>query len=335
MKINKRTNLRFLFVGGGTGGHVYPALSIADEIKKEMPDSEILFVGIKNKIETKLVPSNGYRISTIWLSGFQRKMIFKNLLLPIKIFVSFFQSILLLKNYKPNIVLGTGGYVCGPVIIASRIFRIPTVIHESNSYPGITTKILSKFANLTLLGFENAVKYFSNSQNLQLIGNPTREVGSKNKNLAAKYFNLNGNKKILLVFGGSLGAKSINKSIEKNLKKIQNLGFQIIWQTGNDNFEKFNSKSICVLPFIDNMNMAYSAADLVLSRSGAISVSEIVAANKKAIFVPYPFATENHQYSNAVEGLKKITGKIIADDKIQTELISAIKEMIKKKNCKN
>ena len=327
MKIDNIQNYKFLFAGGGTGGHVLPAISIADEIKNMLPNSEINFVGTKNKIESKMVPNYGYRFYTIWISGFQRKFNISNLMFPVKLIVSIFQSFLLLKNLKPNVVIGTGGYVCGPIIFVSNLIGIPTVLHESNSFPGITTRILGKFSNLLLLGFENTKKYFTQNLNLEVVGIPTREVGTISKITASKFFNLDEKKKTILVFGGSLGAKSINSVIEKNIIKIEKLGFQLIWQTGNEEFNNLQTNKIRIYPFIDNMNMAYSVADLVVCRAGAMSVAEVIAANKKVIFVPYPFATDNHQFVNATEGLKKISGTIIVDKDLNEKLVDEIKKL--------
>ncbi|MEK7818458.1 MAG: undecaprenyldiphospho-muramoylpentapeptide beta-N-acetylglucosaminyltransferase [Bacteroidota bacterium] len=334
MKNTIQNNFRFLFAGGGTGGHLFPALSIAESLKNINSNFDIRFVGTKNKIEAKVVPTKGYKFYSIWISGFHRKFTIENLLFPFKLIFSLLQSFILLKNFKPNVVVGTGGFVCGPILYVAEKIGIPTVIHESNSYPGVTTKLLASNASLTLLGFETTKKYLSKKSKCEFVGTPTREIGTIEKKLAVKFFSFDGRKKVLLVFGGSLGATSINNAIEKNLKILKETGMQIIWQTGKsdfENFKKYENKQIRVLPFINEMNMAFSAADIIVCRSGAMSVSEVLKAQKKAIFVPYPFAAANHQQMNAEEAVKYSVSEIISDDEIQNKLIEKIKMLLSKK----
>tara|TARA_B100000902_G_scaffold388276_1_gene433619 strand:+ start:1303 stop:2406 length:1104 start_codon:yes stop_codon:yes gene_type:complete len=300
--MKNKSKIRIIISGGGTAGHIFPALSIADYIKKEY-NSDFLFIGARKRMEIQKVQKSGYKISAIWIDGLQRKFSFRNLILPLKLFVSFFQSLYYLITYRPNIVIGTGGFVSGPVLFTASLIGIPTLIHEQNSFPGITNKILSKFVNTVCVSYPGFNRFFKNRK-VVFSGNPVRkklkEKVSKKK--SAAYFKLRFEEPIILIIGGSLGAEPINKIICKHLGLIKKESFQLIWQTGNFHYQKYKhleSYNVKIFNFIDHMNFAYAAADIVISRAGAIAISEICLLKKASILIPSPHVSENHQYENA------------------------------------
>ncbi len=311
--------MKVIFAGGGTGGHVFPAIAIADEVKKLHPSAEILFVGTKERIESRLVPQKGYLFRTIWISGFRRKLSLDNLLFPVKVLVSLFQSFILLKSEKPDVVVGTGGYVCGPVLYVATLLKIPTVVQEQNSLPGVTTRLLSARVTEVHLMFESAIQHLKRSDNVKITGNPTREIlGSIVKRDALKYFGFLESKKTLLVLGGSLGALSINNAVVRCLKDLGNAGIQIIWQTGEQDYERIKSLSgefpdVKVFKFIESMEYAYAAADLALCRAGAITIAELTRLGVPTVFIPYPYAAANHQVENAKAIVKANAAEMILD----------------------
>jgi UDP-N-acetylglucosamine--N-acetylmuramyl-(pentapeptide) pyrophosphoryl-undecaprenol N-acetylglucosamine transferase len=326
---------KILFAGGGTGGHVFPALAIADEIRKQRPNADIYFVGTARKIEAKIVPEKGYPFFTIWISGFLRKFTWENLLFPAKVIVSMMQSFSLIKRLKPDVVVGTGGYVCGPILyIASRL-HIPTVVHESNSHPGVTTKILAQKATRVFTAFEATNKWLKRKDNVELVGTPVRpSLTDASKQEAMKYFNLHPERKTLLVFGGSLGATSLNSAVLGILQELQNAGAQLIWQTGQKDLSRIRSlvqasERGWVGPFIDRMDYAYAAADVVVCRAGATTIAEITALGKPAILVPYPFATGDHQTHNALALAEAGAAIAISDRELQTKLGEAVQELLR------
>ncbi len=336
MQKNKR---KYLLAGGGTGGHLFPALAIAEEIEKNDPDAEILFVGTKNKIEARLVPEKGYAFRSIWISGFKRKISANNFLFPLKIIVSMIQSFNILKNYKPDVVIGTGGYVCGPVLFSANILGIKTVIHESNSYPGLVTRLMANKVTKVLLTFEETKKWLKSDNIAEITGNPTRKsLLNISKKEGLNHFNFSDTNKTILVFGGSLGASSINNAILSCIEFLIEKNIQIIWQTGNSDYEKIknnldskesiNKQNLKLLPFIDKMEYAYAAADLVLSRSGATTISELTLLGKPAILVPYPFAAADHQTINARTLETSGAVVLISDNDIQHSAHKTIVELI-------
>lgn len=294
-----------LLAGGGTGGHLFPALAIADEIRRLEPGAAFLFLGTKGKIEARVVPQRGYAFRTIWISGFHRRLTVDNLLFPLKVVVSLIQSLFVIRQFKPDVVVGTGGYVCGPVLFMASLFGIPTVIHESNSFPGVTTRLLAARASAVFIAFEEARRWLKRTDNVVLIGTPTREaLGTINKQAGAAAFGLEQGRKTLLVFGGSLGAASINNAVLASLDELGKTGIQLIWQTGQGDYERIRSAigsktGIWLGAFIDKMEYAFGAADLVVCRAGATTLAELTKAGKPAIVVPYPHAAGNHQTHNA------------------------------------
>ena len=296
--------LKFILSGGGTGGHIYPAVAIANELKSRFPDAEFLFVGAKDKMEMQKVPQAGYKIEGLWIAGLQRKLTLQNAMFPFKLIDSLLKSRKIIKQFKPNVVIGTGGFASGPLLQMANMLNVPTVIQEQNSYPGITNKLLSKKANAICVAYENLERFFP-KEKMILTGNPVRQdlidIESKREE-AIQYFNLDANKKTLLILGGSLGARRVNQLIEKELDKILSQDFQVIWQCGKlyfEDYKKYNSNNVQVLAFIDRMDLVYAAADIVISRAGASSVSELCIVGKPVIFIPSPNVAEDHQTKNA------------------------------------
>lgn len=294
-----------MLAGGGTGGHLFPALAIADEIRRLEPNAAFLFLGTKGKIEARVVPQRGYPFRTIWISGFHRRLTLDNLLFPLKVLVSLVQSFFLIRQFKPDIVVGTGGYVCGPILFMASVHGIPTVIHESNSYPGVTTRILAARASVVFIAFEEARRWLKRTDPVVLVGTPTRDaLGTISEEAGIAAFGLDQGKRTLLVFGGSLGAASINNAILASLDEFTQKGIQLIWQTGQGDFERIRSAigvrpSVWVGPFIDKMEYAFGAADLVVCRAGATTLAELTRVGKPALLVPYPHAAGDHQTHNA------------------------------------
>jgi UDP-N-acetylglucosamine--N-acetylmuramyl-(pentapeptide) pyrophosphoryl-undecaprenol N-acetylglucosamine transferase len=294
-----------LLAGGGTGGHLFPALAIADEIRRLQPHARFLFLGTKGKIEERVVPQRGYDIRTIWISGFHRRLTLDNLLFPLKVVVSLVQSLFVIRQFKPDVVVGTGGYVCGPILFAASLLGIPTVIHESNSYPGVTTRLLAKRVSKIFIAFDAARRWLQRTDHVVLVGTPTRDsLGTITKADGRAFFQLSPNKRTLLVSGGSLGAASINDAVLAALADLQAADIQLIWQTGQGDFGRVQKaagdmKSGWIGPFIDKMEYAFGAADLVVCRSGATTLAELTRVGKPAILIPYPFAAGDHQTHNA------------------------------------
>ncbi len=296
---------RFIISGGGTGGHIYPAIAIANELKLRFPESEILFVGAKDKMEMQKVPQAGYPIEGLWISGIQRKITWSNLMFPIKFVSSLLKSRKIIKRFKPNVVIGTGGFASGAVVKVAQQMGLPTLIQEQNSYPGITNKMLSAKARAICVAYEGLDKFFPKDK-IVFTGNPVRQdlldVNNRRQD-ALQHFGLDPNKKTLLVLGGSLGARRINQLIKSELDNILQQNIQLIWQCGklyHDEYQKYNqSTQVQVLPFIDRMDLAYAAADLIISRAGASSVSELSIVGKPTIFIPSPNVAEDHQTKNA------------------------------------
>lgn len=294
-----------LISGGGTGGHIYPAIAIANELKKRYPNANFLFVGAKDRMEMEKIPQNGYDIKGLWISGIQRKLSLKNLLFPFKLISSLYQANKIINKFKPDVVVGTGGFASGPTLMRSNAKGIPTLIQEQNSFPGITNKLLSKKADKICVAYDGLERFFPKNKIVKT-GNPVRQdlldIDSK-RNEALHYFNLDANKKTLLVLGGSLGARAINNLIETNLDWLLKNGIQVIWQTGKlyqSEFKQYNQKEgVQTHAFLNKMDWAYAAADFIISRAGAGSISELCIVEKPTIFIPSPNVAEDHQTKNA------------------------------------
>ena len=295
---------RFIISGGGTGGHIFPAIAIADELKRRLPDAEILFVGAKDRMEMQKVPQAGYPIEGLWISGLQRKLSWQNLLFPLKFISSLLKSRSIIKRFKPDAVIGTGGFASGAVVKVAGQMGIPTFIQEQNSYAGITNKMLAKNAHKICVAYD-AMEQFFPKEKIVKTGNPIRD-GLLNiaeyRSEGLSYFHLDSERKTLLVLGGSLGARRINQLIEQQLPLFEQLGVQVLWQCGKlyyEEYKKYNSEQVRVLAFIDRMELAYAAADVIISRAGASSVSELCVVGKPVIFIPSPNVAEDHQTKNA------------------------------------
>ncbi len=290
--------------GGGTGGHIYPAIAIADEIRERHPNTEFLFVGAKNRMEMTKVPAAGYSIKGLWISGIERKISLKNFLFPFKLLASLWRSLQIIRSFRPDLVVGTGGFASGPLLYVASKKNIPTLIQEQNSYAGITNKWLSKSVDRICVAYQNMERFFP-KQKIIVTGNPVRKNLREMKvsqAFAYQKMGLDSNKKTLLVLGGSLGARRINQLIESQLDFFKEQHIQVVWQCGKfylDQYKRFSSKSVQVKAFIDEMNVAYAAADIIISRAGASAVSELCIVGKPVIFIPSPNVSEDHQTKNA------------------------------------
>ena len=331
---------KFLISGGGTGGHIYPAISIADELSKSFISSEILFVGSKHRMEMKKVPERGYDIIGLWISGIKRKIHFSHLLIPFKILHSLIKSYLIIKRFNPDFVIGTGGFASGPILYIASKLRLPTLIQEQNSYAGLTNKILSNSVETICVAYDNMNKYFPVNKIL-FTGNPVRNEifeSKVSKKESDDFFKINRSSKVLLVLGGSLGAKNINEFISKNLDFFDNNKIEIIWQCGNmyyDSYKKFNSKKIKVFPFIKDMNKAYCSADYIISRSGASVISELCIVGKPVVFIPSPNLAEDHQTKNALNIVNKNAAVMVKEKDLNDEFFRVFKKLINDESYSN
>lgn len=324
---------RFIISGGGTGGHIYPAVAIANELKSRFPEAEFLFVGAKDKMEMQKVPQEGYAIKGLWIAGIQRKITLDNAMFPLKLTSSLLNSFKIIKNFKPDVVIGTGGFASGAVLKVASMLGIPTVIQEQNSYPGITNKLLAKKANKICVAYENLERFFPKDKMI-LTGNPVRQdlINEASKSEAVAYFKLDANKKTLLVLGGSLGARRINQLIEKELDFLLSQNIQIIWQCGKlylNDYSKYNEKNnVQVVAFIDRMDLVYAAADVVISRSGASSVSELCIVGKPTIFIPSPNVAEDHQTKNAKAISDRNGAILIKESELEAQFETIFSDLI-------
>jgi UDP-N-acetylglucosamine--N-acetylmuramyl-(pentapeptide) pyrophosphoryl-undecaprenol N-acetylglucosamine transferase len=329
--------LKVIIAGGGTGGHIFPAVAIGHALKKMQPNTELLFVGANGKMEMEKVPLEGFKIIGLDIVGFNRNNMLKNIFLPFKLLKSAWDARTIIQDFKPDVVVGVGGYASFPVLNAAQQMAVPTLIQEQNSFAGKSNKILSRKAKAVCVAYENMDTFFP-KEKIHITGNPVRDNIVKStctKEEGLNFFGLDKNKKTLLVVGGSLGAKSINEAVDKSLSQIIAGNTQLIWQTGKPYFQKalqsaemFNGK-VKVLDFIREMDKAYAAADIVISRAGALAIAELCIVAKPVIFVPYPYAAEDHQTSNAMALVKKQAALLIKDDKVMDELMSTLEGLTK------
>lgn len=325
--------VRIIISGGGTGGHVFPAIAIADALTSVRPGVKILFVGAEGRMETEKVPAAGYPIKTLWISGLQRKLTFRNLLFPVKLIHSTLKARRIIKEFNPQAVVGVGGYASGPTVRAAAAMKIPTLIQEQNSYPGITNRMLASKVMKICVAYPEMEKYFPASK-ITLTGNPVRSDiihSETKKEEALKFFGLDPSKPVVLVVGGSLGSFTINKSIHLSMKEISDAGLQLIWQTGKSYGETaraatlpFEGSGIRQFDFITRMDLAYAAADIVISRAGALAVSELCITGKPAILVPSPNVAEDHQTKNAMALKKRNAAEIVKDSEAEEKLCAEI-----------
>jgi UDP-N-acetylglucosamine--N-acetylmuramyl-(pentapeptide) pyrophosphoryl-undecaprenol N-acetylglucosamine transferase len=329
--------LKIIVSGGGTGGHIFPAIAIANAIKVLRPDTEFLFVGAEGKMEMEKVPAAGFKIEGLWISGFQRKLTLSNLAFPFKVIDSLLKAKKILKNFKPNAVIGTGGFASGPMLQVASKNGIVTVIQEQNSYPGITNKILSKNVDRICVAYSGMEKYFP-KEKILMTGNPIRQdimslEGKRDRGL--EQFGLSADKKTILVIGGSLGARTINESILTCLEAFEKNNIQLVWQTGKGFYEtakqataKYSGKGIVAFDFIQKMDYAYAVADLVISRAGASSVSELCLVKKPCILIPSPNVAEDHQTKNAMALVTYNAAILVKDTESREKLCSTTLELI-------
>ena len=332
---------KFIISGGGTGGHIYPAISISNELKLRYPNSKIVFVGARDRMEMQIVPKHGFEIIGLWISGFTRSLSLKNFIFPIKLLTSLLRSLFIIKYNKPDVVIGTGGFASGPILYIASLFGIPTLIQEQNSYPGITNKILAKRACKICVAYDNLDRFFDKNK-LILTGNPVR---SDLQNLAidsvgaALKFGLEENKKTLLIIGGSNGSREINKLIFNNLNLFESLNIQLLWQCGKIYFEQYknsnNNKNIKVYDFIDKMNLAYEVADIIISRAGASSISELCIVGKPVIFLPSPNVAEDHQSKNALSLVNNKAALMIEEKNMNKDFKNSFSELINDRELQN
>ncbi len=336
--------IKILVSGGGTGGHIFPAIAIANALKSKLKDIEILFVGAKGRMEMEKVPQSGYPIKGLWISGLQRKLDLSNLAFPFKLISSLIGAEKIIRQFKPDVAIGTGGYASGPLLYMAAKKKVPTLILEQNSYPGITNKLLGKTVNKICVAYKELEKYFP-KEKIIVTGTPIRKEIldlQVSREDGLNFFELQSVKPVLLIIGGSQGAQKINEAIAKNLEEIMAQDINIIWQTGKPSFEMAKSvaaksafsKAIKVVDFIGRMDMAYTAADLIISRAGAIAIAEIIAVNKPAIFIPLPSAAEDHQTKNAITLVKGKAAVLVKESDANDKLLKVITDLIKMKSTR-
>ncbi|MCE7044014.1 undecaprenyldiphospho-muramoylpentapeptide beta-N-acetylglucosaminyltransferase [Dyadobacter sp. CY312] len=322
---------RIIISGGGTGGHIYPAIAIANAILKKEPDTEILFVGALGKMEMEKVPKAGFQIVGLPIVGIKRELSLDNLAFPFKLVNSLLKARDVVKQFKPDVAVGVGGFASGPLLMMASLAGIPILIQEQNSYAGVTNKLLAKRAAKICVAYPGMEAFFPKPK-LALLGNPVRrdivDVSGR-KNEALVHFDLSPERKTLFVMGGSLGARSINESINNGLKKLLDAGYQILWQTGKgfiekarESIQRLDTDRVKAFEFIYEMDLAYAVADVVVSRAGALSVSELCLVAKPAILVPYPAAAEDHQTKNALSLTEQHAAILVKDEKTAVELVT-------------
>lgn len=322
-----------LFAGGGTGGHLYPAIAMAEALRERDPAVRIVFAGTRGKIEARVVPARGYEFHPIWISGFSRRLTAANLLFPVKAAVSLVQSFFLIRRLRPSVVVGTGGYVCGPVLFMASLLGVPSAVHESNSYPGVTTRMLAKRMTRVFITFDATRRWLPAGSAAELVGNPTRdELSRPSRAEACAQFGLDPAKETLFVFGGSLGAASINRAMPAVVRDAVASGRQVIWQTGESDASSSAAvaphPSVKVFPFIERMDLGYAAADLVVCRAGATTLAELTRLGKPAVLVPYPHAAANHQELNAKAMVEAGAAVMVKDAALAEELLPAVRRLL-------
>jgi UDP-N-acetylglucosamine--N-acetylmuramyl-(pentapeptide) pyrophosphoryl-undecaprenol N-acetylglucosamine transferase len=329
--------MTILFAAGGTGGHLYPAIAIAEEIRRIDPSATVAFAGTNAKIEARVVPQKGYPFHPIWISGFSRRLRMSNILFPLKVIVSLVQSFFVMKRVRPDVVVGTGGYVCGPVLFVASLLGIPTVVHESNSYPGVTTRMLAARVTKVFTTFDVTRQWLSPKADITVVGNPTRaELSKTGRDEGCAQFGLSPAKKTVFAFGGSLGAASINKAMPALVKDAVTNGYQIVWQTGESDRGSAASvpkhPDVVVMKYVDRMDCGYAAADVVVCRSGATTLAELTRLGKPAVLVPYPFAAANHQELNARTMVESGAAVMVLDRELQERLVGEVKRLLQDEN---
>jgi UDP-N-acetylglucosamine--N-acetylmuramyl-(pentapeptide) pyrophosphoryl-undecaprenol N-acetylglucosamine transferase len=319
-----KQSINILISGGGTGGHIYPAIAIANELKLRYPDANFLFVGAKDKMEMEKIPQAGYQIIGLWISGIQRKFTLNNLFFPFKMIISLWNASKIIKKFNPDVAIGTGGFASGPTLIMAGRKGIPTLIQEQNSYPGITNKLLSKKAQKICVAYDNLERFFPLDKIVKT-GNPVRQdlLTTHSKTVEGRtFFNIDKKSKTILILGGSLGARKINQLIEANLEFFKNKEVSVIWQCGKfyfEDYKKYNElKHVQVHQYLNRMDLAYATADIIISRAGASSVSELCIVGKPVIFIPSPNVAEDHQTKNAKSIADKHGAILLNETELET-----------------
>jgi UDP-N-acetylglucosamine--N-acetylmuramyl-(pentapeptide) pyrophosphoryl-undecaprenol N-acetylglucosamine transferase len=335
-----KQSVNILLSGGGTGGHIYPAVAIANELKHRYPEANFLFVGANDRMEMEKVPQAGYNIKGLNISGLQRSLSLKNLSFPFKIMQSLYRAGQIIKDFKPNVVIGTGGFASGPTLYMANKKNIPSVIQEQNSFPGITNRLLASKAQKICVAYDGLEAYFPKERIIKT-GNPVRQdllsIQEKRKE-AIDFFNLDSTKKTLVVLGGSLGAKVINQTIEKNLEAILKNDLQVIWQSGKlyfETYKKYNERvGVQVHAFIQKMDFLYAAADFIISRAGAGTISELCIVGKPVLFIPSPNVAEDHQTKNALAVVQKDAALLLKESEIE-KFESVFTDLVKDEERQN
>lgn len=320
-----KSNPKFIISGGGTGGHIYPAIAIANELKAQFPQAQFLFVGAQDKMEMQKVPAAGYPIEGLWIAGLQRSLTLKNAMFPLKFVSSLWKSRSIIKKFNPDVVIGTGGFASGAVVKMAADLGIPTIIQEQNSYPGITNKLLAKKAKAICVAYDDLDRFFPPNKILKT-GNPVRNdllhVDSLREK-AIQFYKLDAHKKTIVILGGSLGARRINQLIEKELPFFESKAIQVLWQCGKGYYQEYakydNGSTVRVFDFIERMDLLYAAADVIISRAGASSVSELAIVGKPVIFIPSPNVAEDHQTKNAQSIVQKNGAVLIKETDLDTQ----------------
>lgn len=336
--------LKVIISGGGTGGHIFPAIAIAKAIERKENDVKFLFVGAEDRMEMEKVPSSGFKIVGLWISGLQRNLDKRNLLFPFKVLHSIWKAKKIVREFKPDLAIGTGGYASAPLLYAAAKKGVPAVIQEQNSYPGITNKILAKYVEKICVAYDNMERFFPLDK-IIITGNPIREdilgFGAQKQKAQIK-FEIDKTKPTVLVVGGSLGALTINNAIAENLQQIKDMNVNLIWQTGvsyQHKSQKYindvNVKGINAFTFIKEMDLAYAAADIIISRAGAIAISELCCVGKPIILVPSPNVAENHQYKNAQSLVNKNAALLVEDASANRKLVNTLKDLLENKDLKD
>lgn len=329
-----KTTYKIILSGGGTGGHIYPAIAIANELKLRFPNAEFLFVGAIDRMEMEKVPQAGYKIEGLWISGVQRKLTAKNLAFPFKLMSSLIKARKIVRSFKPDVAIGTGGFASGPLLNMAALKGIPCLIQEQNSYPGITNKILGKKVAKICVAYDGLERFFPKDKLIKT-GNPIRQdlltIDSKS-DPAKEFFKLNPSKQTLLILGGSLGSKRINELIETELEFLQTQNVQIIWQCGKlyyDMYQKYDDREdVQVHAFLNSMDLAYAAADVIISRAGASSVSELCVVGKPVIFIPSPNVAEDHQTKNAMAVVDKEAALLMKEADLEVDFENRFSQLI-------
>ena len=340
-QIELMEKLKVIISGGGTGGHIFPAIAIAKAIEKKVDNVEFLFVGAEDRMEMEKIPAAGYKLEGLWLSGLQRNLSSRNLLFPFKVLNSIFRAKKIIRKFQPDLAIGTGGYASGPLLFVASRKGIPSLIQEQNSYPGITNKLLARYVQKVCVAYDNMERFFT-KEKLIITGNPIREdiLGFANKvKKGRKQFNIDISKPTVLVVGGSLGARTINNAIAENIHLFKEKEVNLIWQTGEsfqdkakDYIVQVNTDGVKAYTFIKEMDLAYAAADVIVSRAGAIAISELCCVGKPIILVPSPNVSENHQYKNAQSLVNKNAALLVEDDLASRKLVNTLMELVKDKN---